>query len=455
MLFSSVVYGHLWSTPEVAELFSDRGRTQSWLEILAQLAEAQAELGLIPTEAARGIAENARVDLLDLDEVGKRTRATGHSTLGLIQCLKQALPEEAKEWVYYGATVQDLSDTWTGLVMKRVGAVAYRDLRAIEAALLDLATAHRDTTMVGRTHGQPGLPITFGFKAAVWASEVRRHIERLKESKSRLQVGQLAGALGTCSFWGPSALKLQRLFCERVGLRAPDMTWLTARDRIAEFSTMVAMSTATIAKIGNEIYNLQRPEIGEVRESFRSGVVGSITMPHKRNPELSEHLGTLARVVRSGAGLALEGLVHEHERDGAAWKPEWVFLPELCMAASACLAFGRELVGGLEVDGERMASNLREQEGYVMSEPVMQALTVKLGKHTAHEVVYEAAMAGVEGRKSFRDALQEDERISGELDAEALDHLLDPAGALGRTGELIDRVVAGGRAARAGEPEEL
>jgi adenylosuccinate lyase len=442
----SALYGHLWGTEEVRELFTDAGRTQTWLDILAALAAAQAELGLIPQAAALEVAEKARVELLDLEEVGARTRQTGHSTLGLIQVLREVLGPESREWVYYGATVQDVTDTWTGLVMQRMTGIMLRDLRRVEAALLRLAAEHRDTVMVGRTHGQPGLPITFGFKAAVWAAEVRRHVDRWLGCRERLGVGQLAGAVGTCSFWGREALTLQRRFCERLGLVAPDMTWLTARDRVAEFVALLAMSAGTVAKIGREVYNLQRPEIAELRESFRPGVVGSITMPHKRNPELSEHLGTLARVVRSGAALALEGMVHDHERDGAAWKAEWVFLPEACLVAGAALALGVELVAGLQVDAARMARNLREQEGYVLSEPVLAALAKHLGKHTAQEVVYEAAMAGIDRQVGFRDALMGDPRVTAVLGEEELDRLLDAKAAVGRAGELVDRVVAGGSA---------
>jgi adenylosuccinate lyase len=451
----SVVYGHLWGTSEVRELLSDRGRTQSWLHILAVLAECQAELGLVPAAAAQTIAQKASVDLLNLDDVAARTRATSHSTLGLIQVWREILGSDAGEWVYYGATVQDLTDTWTALVMKRVTGTVFGDLRAIEKSLLDLAATHRDTVMVGRTHGQPGLPITFGFKAAVWASELRRHIDRLIESRGRLFVGQLGGAVGTCSFWGNDGLELQRRFCERLGLEAPDMTWLTARDRVAEFLTLMAMVSGTVAKMGREVYNLQRPEIGEVTEASQPGSVGSITMPHKRNPELSEQLGTLARVVRSAAALALEGMVHEHERDGTAWKAEWAFLPEGCMAAAASASFGRQLAAGLEIKADRMSQNVHDQEGYVMSEPVLRALSPRVGKHVAHEIVYEAAMAGLDGKMAFRDALAADSRISRDLSREEFEELLDPARALGLAGELVDRVVDAGERARSSDPPSL
>jgi adenylosuccinate lyase len=447
-LADSVLYGHLWSTTELHRLLDDEGRVQSWLDILAALAEAQAEVGLVPGEAARLIRQHADVKLLDLDQVGAQTRATGHSTLGLIRCLHAVLPEPAREWVYYGATVQDLSDTWTALVMRDVAEILERDLGHAEAAAVALAERHRETVMCGRTHGQPGLPITFGFKAAVWASELRRHRVRLAEGRRRWEVVQLGGALGTMEFWGDRALPLLDAFAGRLGLAAPDLPWITARDRVAEFLGLLAMVTATLAKIGQEVYELQRPEIGELREPFTPGQVGSITMPHKRNPELSEHLVTLARVVRADAAVAVEGMVGEHERDGRAWKAEWVVFPEACLLTGASLAFACRLLDGLEVDADRMRSNVAAQGGYVLSEPVMRALADHIGKHAAQAVVYEAALAGRNRGVSFEAALLADPRIAGHLTPEQIARCLDPGAALGAAPAFVDRVV--GAAARRG-----
>jgi adenylosuccinate lyase len=447
-LVDSVLYGHLWGTPELRRLLDDEGRVQSWLDILAALAEAQAEVGLVPGEAARLIRQHADVKLLDLDQVGAQTRATGHSTLGLIRCLYAVLPEPAREWVYYGATVQDLSDTWTALVMRDVTEILDRDLGHAEAAAVTLAERHRETVMCGRTHGQPGLPITFGFKAAVWASELRRHRMRLAEGRRRWEVVQLGGALGTMEFWGDRALPLLDAFARRLGLGAPDLPWITARDRVAEFLGLLAMVTATLAKIGQEVYELQRPEIGELREPFTPGQVGSITMPHKRNPELSEHLVTLARVVRADATVAVEGMVVEHERDGRAWKAEWVVFPEACLLTGASLAFACRLLDGLEVDADRMRSNVAAQGGYVLSEPVMRALADHIGKHAAQAVVYEAALAGRNRGVSFEAALLADPRIAGQLTPEQIARCLDPRAALGAAPAFVDRVV--GAAARRG-----
>jgi len=441
-LVDSVVYGHLWATPEAHALFDDRGRFQSYLEILASLAEAQAEVGLVPAEAATAIRAHAEAGLLDLDQVAAQTRATGHSTLGLIRCLTDVLPEHARQWVYYGATVQDLSDTWTSVAMRTVGDIVDRDLDRLQTAALTLAHEHRDTVMCGRTHGQPGLPITFGFKAAVWASELARHRDRLAQGRRRWEVVQLGGALGTMQFWGERALPLLDAFAERVDLAVPDICWLTARDRVAEFMSQLAMVTATLGKVGNEVYQLQRPEIGELSEPFEPGQVGSITMPHKRNPELSEHLGTLARVVRADASVAVEAMVHEHERDGRAWKSEWVVLPEACLLTAAALGLGCRLLEGLQVHPERMRANIDAQEGYVLSEPVLRLLTDRIGKHAAHQAVYDATMSGIERGVGLSDALAADESVAALLAEPDIARGLDPAAALGASDEFVDRVLA-------------
>ena len=449
-LADSILYGHLWGTPEIKRLLDDEGRVQSWLEILAALAEAQAEVGLVPVDAARSIRAHADVKLLDLEKVAEQNRATGHSTLGLIRCLQDVLPKQAREWVYYGATVQDVSDTWTALVMREVSLILDRDLCHAAATATALADAHRETIMCGRTHGQPGLPITFGFKAAVWASELRRHRERLAEGRRRWEVVQLGGALGTMEFWGESALPLLAAFADRLGLSEPEIPWITARDGVAEFMGLLAMVTSTLAKIGQEVCDLQRPEIGELREPFAPGQVGSITMPHKRNPELSEQLVTLARVVRADATVCVEAMIHEHERDGRAWKTEWAVFPEACLFTGAALAGACRLLDGLEVDTERMRANVAATGGYVLSEPVMRALGERVGRQVAHQVVYEASLAGRERGVSLEEALLADPRVTRHLTPAQIADCLDPRAALGSAGAFVDRIVAGRTAAEVG-----
>jgi len=426
-LTDSLMYAHLWGTPESRAVFEERNRLQGWLDVLAALARAQAAEGVAPTEAATAITALAQVDLLDLDLVAEQTRATGHSTLGLVRALQQVLPPEVHPHVYVGATVQDVTDTWTSLALQQVCRLVRRDLLRLQELVLDLAVRHRDTVMVGRTHGQPGAPISFGWKAASWADELGRHLDRIAEGEPRWLVGQLGGGVGTLAAHGRVGLAVRRRFCQELGLAEPVTSWLTARDRIAEVGQVLAMVTGTLARIGGEVYELQRPELGELREPAREGVVGSITMPHKRNPERSEHLDTLARLVRAQAGVLLEGMTGVHERDGRGWKAEWVALPEVCLLTCTATATAVELLEGLEVDAARMAVNLG---AHPRSEAALTLLTPQLGKHQA-QAALQSALAG-----QGLDTLLTTEQVAA-LPVDT-----------GSAGAMVDLVVAHARAGR-------
>jgi adenylosuccinate lyase len=446
-LSDSEQYAHLWGTPELARVFEERARLQSWLDILTALAVAQARLGIIPSEAASQVATHARADQLDLDLVAAETRRTSHSMLGLISALQQLLPEEAREHVYVGATVQDITDTWFALVMREVGAVVWRDLRAIEDTLLAMAVEHRDTLMAGRTHGQPGSPITFGFKVASWADEVRRHVERLAEGRPRWLVGQLGGAVGTLGFFAPRGAELRTEFCRELGLSAPSISWLTSRDRVAEFGALLAMVCGTLARIGNEVYELQRPEIGELAEPTSADTVGSITMPHKRNPEGSEHLDTLARLARSNAQVLTEGMVVGHERDGRGWKAEWVALPEVCLLTGVALRLARRLLSGLVVNVESMRTNLERSGDQLASERILAGLTARLGKHAAQRLMHDVLAPGTRDVHEVLDAL-----VAAGVATEP-DRVAWASWEVGDAGRMVDDVVARARQVRSVEPD--
>ncbi|HEU4539763.1 MAG TPA: adenylosuccinate lyase family protein [Jiangellaceae bacterium] len=438
-------YAHLWASDDLRAVFEHSARLQAWLDILSTLAEVQAELDIIPQAAAASIRRDARVERLDQKILIDETRRTGHSTLGLVRALQAALPDHAREWVYYGATVQDLTDSWVALTAQRVGAILRRDLGQLEHTCLELAGRHRDTVMVGRTHGQPGSPITFGYKAGSWADELRRHLDRLDDGRLRWEVGQLGGAVGTLAFFGESGLELRERFCTRLGLRTPAISWLTARDRIAEFGHVLAMVAATLGRIGTEIYTLQRPEIGELREARSAGGVGSITMPHKRNPEVSEHLVTLSRLARAQAAVLLEAMVGEHERDGRSWKTEWIALPEVCLLTGASVALGRDVLAGLEIDAAAMERNLRDTAGYTASERVLATLAPRLGKHRAQAALQEVLDQGRSDGSSLRQALAAHPELSV-LGDRMLELLEQPD--VGLAAAMVDEVVRHAEASR-------
>jgi len=449
----SQMYAHLWGTEELRTHFSEEGRLAGWLTILVALADAQAANGVIPAEAAAVIGLKAKVELLDLEYVAAETRRTSHSTLGLIHALEKILPPDAAQFVYYGATVQDVTDTWMALTMKTVGGIAWQELHAIEKNILKLAVEHRTTPMAGRTHGQIGSIITFGFKLATWADEIRRHIGRLADGRTRWLVGQLAGSVGTLGFLGRHGPTVRADFCNRLELFDPGISWTTSRDRVAEFSLVLAMIATTMARIGDEVYELQRSELAEVRESVSIDAVGSITMPHKRNPEGSEHLVTLGRMVRSQANLLLESSVQSHERDGRGWKAEWVAFPEVCLLTAASLRIADELIRGLTVDTDSMTRNLERTCGYWASESALVTLSRDLGKHQAQQLLSEALRQGQSRGVDLKEALLSSPEVSQYLDASKIDQLLQEPDT-GSATTMVDTVVARADAERREEDEQ-
>jgi len=354
--------------------------------------------------------------------------------------LQRLLPPDAAEHVYYGTTVQDISDTAQVLEIAEVAELVWRDLWAIEAELLAHAERYRETPMVGRTHGQPGAPITFGFKAATWADEVGRSLERLRQGRDRWLVAELGGAVGVLGFFGPQALPLRTAYSKRLGLNEPAISWLTTRDRLAEFAQVIAAAVTAMARIANEVYVLARADLAEVREPTAATAVGSISMPHKRNPEVSEQIVTLARLVRSAAGVLGDTSIGEHERDGRSWKTEWVVLPEIGHYALAAATMTRSLVSGLEVDPARMLANL-DASGNAASERLLSVMSARLGKHRAQAALQDA----------YRTASGSGRPVTAVLDLEP-DELaeLDRVDT-GAAAAMVDEVVARAVRRRAGE----
>lgn len=441
-VFEMQALQHLWSSQELRRIFSETNRIQKWLDIEVALATAQARLGIIPEDAARGIAGQARAEQIDLAKLGAETRRIKHSLVPTLRQFQALCPGETGQWLHYGATTQDILDTGMVLQIRDAHAAFLRDISTIGRELARLAEAHRGTVMAGRTHAVQALPITFGHKCAIWLDEVERHHIRMKEIEPRIFVGLLVGAVGTQASYGPEARAVERLTLEGLGLAVPDISWAPARDRFAEYANLLALIGGTLGKIGNELFNLQRNEIAEVEEGFNEGKLGSSTMPHKRNPVLAENIACLSRALRYSAALMTEAMVAEHERDGIAWKSEWKAMPECCLIAGAMLAQTAMLLRDLRVDADAMRRNLDVMRGYVLSERVMLALGAKAGKQNAHEWVYEASMHGIENRLDFADAMRRHPRIAEALAEEEIRDLTEPSGYLGQVSASIDRVLA-------------
>lgn len=430
----------LYGTDEMRAIFSDEAWLQRWLDVEAALAQAEGEIGVIPRRAAEEIARKARAELIDVAWMKREIDHTLHPIVPLIRALKAICDGDAGEYIHWGATTQDIMDTALVLQIKDAVALFEQHLRDLQSTLAELAQRYRDTIMPGRTHGQHALPITFGFKVAIWLDEFRRHAARLSECKPRVLVGQFGGAVGTLAGVAEHGFEIRRRMMARLGLGTPVISWHVAHDGFAEFAGIVAMMAGTCGKIAHEVIALQKSEVMELEEPWAEGKVGSSTMPHKRNPMLCEAIVALARLCFDRARTALDGLIQEHERDWTINHMEWAYLPELCVMADGALALTLRVLRGLRVYPERMRANVDALNGLMMSEAVMFALGQVIGRQTAHDVVYACAMRAVESKRPFREVLAEHPAVRAHLSEHDLARLLDPTHYIGLAREMVDQV---------------
>jgi 3-carboxy-cis,cis-muconate cycloisomerase len=438
-VLDSILFRDAFGTPRARAIFSDHALISRYAEVEIALARAEARCGVIPAEAAAEIAARTNVDAFDFELLRKETDIVGYPILPVVhQMAKQC--GEAGRYVHWGATTQDIMDTAVVLQVRDALTLIDEDLDELRRILRDLAQRYRDTPMPGRTHLQQALPITFGYKLAVWVAEADRHLERLSQFGPRVFRGQLAGAVGTLASIGEQGLELQALFCEELGLAVPEIAWHTARDGVAETVCAYALVGGTLAKIANEVIDLQRTEVGEVEEPFHRGKVGSSTMPHKWNPSACEHVVALGRLLHAQVVPALQNLVSAHERDKRTGVTEQAVLPEASCLLAGMLRATRGILAGLHVYPERMRENLGLLGGLLASEAVMLALARHIGRQRAHEVVYELCMDAVEDRMPLRGLLLEDPRVNPYLGETDLDTLLEPARHTGLAARFVDRV---------------
>ena len=439
-VIDSRLFRDQFGTSQMRAIFSDKATLDRWIEAEAALARAQAKLGIIPQGAADAISSAAPDHRITPGQLREKIIAAGHPLVPAIKAFA-AKCGDAGAYVHWGATTQDIMDT--GLVLQlRDGLENIAGLLAgLGNAIAGQARAHADTVMAGRTHGQHAVPVTFGYKLAVWLDEIMRHQERLGQLGPRLLRGQLSGAAGTLATLGDQGAGVRRAMLEELGLGCPDISWHTARDGLCETISALAMISATCGKMANEVINLQRSEIGEVAEPAGKDAVGSSTMPQKRNPMRAQKVVSLARLTRDMPGRALDAMNHEHERDMAAWQAEWAFVPETYIYTSGALAQVTAIIEGLEVNRDRMRENLEAGGGFANAEAVMMALADTTGRQQAHDLVEAATKKALAGGTSFGDALNNSLEICAVLDRAQIIALLEPQAWLGEAQAAAERVL--------------
>lgn len=435
------LYGDKFTTPEMQAIFAEQNYLQKILEVEIALAEAESELGLIPVSVVPLLKEQAKAQRIDLAKVKEVQKRVGHYLVSVLKVWEENCPGESGQFIHYGATTQDIIDTAMVMLIREALALVQSDLNAILKATLRLAEEYRKVPMAGRTHGVHAVPITFGFKVSIWAAEIARHMQRLREIKPRVLIGNLTGAVGTFAGFGEKGMEVQERALAKLGLGIPLICWHAARDHFAELINWIAMVGSTLAKIANEIRVMMKPEFGEVEEPIKEGTVGSSTMPHKRNPNLSEEIIALGKILRSYAGVMLEAMETEHERDIGTWRCEFLILPESFLVLSAALRNAKNVLAGLKVNSVRMGQNLNLTKGLIMSETFMFALGEKIGKQKAHELVYELSMKAVKEGKSFGEVIKENEVLKRYFRPEQLAEMLDPARHTGLAEKVVERVL--------------
>src|SRR5262245_62106270 len=440
--FDSAIFRDAFGAPAMREVFSDAAAVRRWVEVGVALAAAEARAGVIPAEAAEAIRRGARPEAVDLAKLKAEHDLVGYPIVGLVHQLAMQVGE-AGRYVHWGATTQDIMDTATALQIKEALALVDADLAAIDAALASLAAKHRATVMAGRTHLQHALPVTFGYKGAVWLAMIRRHRQRLAELRPRVLVGQLAGAAGTLASLGDKGLAVHDALMDELGLGRPDAPWHVARDAFTETVAFLGLVTGSLAKIATDVMLLMQTELAEVFEPFVTGRGSSSTMPQKRNPISCELIVAAARIVRGSVGLMLEAMLADHERATGPWHLEWVALPEAFLAASGALRQSRFMLEGLIVDAGRMRRNLDLTGGLIVAEAVMMALAQHTGRGAAHDLVYGACRAALDNGTTLLAELERLPEVTQHLDGKRLAELTDPVNYLGSAPAMIDRVLGG------------
>jgi adenylosuccinate lyase len=430
-------------TEEMKVIFEEENKLQRMLDVEAALAWAHAQVGNIPRKDSKVIMKKASTRYVKLERVKAIECEIKHDVASIVRALAEQSGSSGA-YVHLGATSYDIVDTANALILKGAVRLIEQKLDGLEQVLMEKAGKYKKSIMVGRTHGQHALPITLGFKFAVWMRENARNIQRLKQCSERLLVGKMTGAVGTQAGFGPNATKIQELVMKRLGLRHADIsTQIVHRDRHAEFVCLLALIASSLDNMATEIRELQRPEIGELFEAFEYETqVGSSSMSQKRNPELCERICGLAKVMRGLAVPSLENVITWHERDLTQSSAERFILPEACVLVDYMLFLMINILTNLRVDEKRMQQNLGVAQGRMMAEAVVSALVGKgMNRQEAHELLRKLTINSELENRHLREVLVGNKTVRKFLTGKEVEQALDPWKYLGTAAKQVGQMI--------------
>jgi adenylosuccinate lyase len=419
----------------MGRIWSEERRFDTWLQVEIAAAEAMAEAGIIPQDAAREIRERATFDVARINAIEETTQ---HDVIAFTTAVAEHVGPSAR-WLHFGLTSSDVVDTAQALQMREASDLLLKDLEGLMDAVRVRAEEHRGTPMIGRTHGVHAEPMTFGLKLALWYAELQRDVDRMKRARAVISVGKISGAVGTFAHLDPS---IEARICQKLGLEpAPVSSQVIQRDRHAELMTAIAITGASLEKFALEVRGLQKTELGEVQEPFGKGQKGSSAMPHKRNPIGSEQITGLARLLRGNAHAALENIALWHERDISHSSVERVILPDSFIALDHMLRRFTRIVKGLVVNVSRMRQNLELSRGVVFSGTVLLELAQRgIAREQAYEWVQRNALRSYDEQTDFKQLLLADKDVMGVLDPKTVEDAFDLKMQLKHIDAIFDRV---------------
>lgn len=431
-----------YGSKEMREIFEDERRLQYQLDFEVAVAQAQTQIGMVPADAAKEIAKGAGSGKVTLARVSELEAVSEHDTAAMVEALSEQVSAKAKPWVHYGLTSNDVVDTSTCMQMRDAFSIIEPKVGKLALLLADRAVEFRAVPAVGRTHGQHASIISFGLKFAVWAAEMAKHVERIKEGKKRFLLCKTLGVVGTGSLMGDRALEVQKIVAQNLGLYPVDAaTQVVPRERFAEMQFCIALIGSTLDKVAIEVRNLQRTEIGEVAEPFRKGQMGSSAVPVKRNPIKSERVSSLAKMLRSLVSVSMENVALWHERDLSNSANERFTLPVGAILLDEMLNAMTKVVSELKVNRDKIASNIEMTKGQIYAEFVLEALVKKgVARFEAYRDIQRVAFAALESGDHFFDAASKDRNIAKYLSKQELAAIFEAKNHLAASGRIIDSV---------------